>query len=254
MFDKQIHKDDFKLRILVTNGCNKACPNCLNDFQPKGCAYIDPVKAYEVIRPYCMFMRKKGLTPKVEFSGGEPGSHPFLWDMLIYAKQYGAFTKVNTNGLSLRHSLTTNVVDCWHVGVTECDPKLLAKIKKVNGQAQYVVTINDLGKLPIIIDFYKEVPIKLFADFNEKGERLKVIKNLILYYADKYKNIKTRHTGIQENRGKLCRGCKKKCITLKAIWLLPDGSITLCPQRERMIWRRTIPNMEELYSQHKVGG
>ncbi|MFW6272886.1 MAG: hypothetical protein ACOC2U_03805 [bacterium] len=33
--DKQIHANEFKLRILVTNDCNKSCKFCLNDFQPK---------------------------------------------------------------------------------------------------------------------------------------------------------------------------------------------------------------------------
>lgn len=35
VFDKRIHQDEFKLRLLLTNACNKNCVFCLNDFQDK---------------------------------------------------------------------------------------------------------------------------------------------------------------------------------------------------------------------------
>lgn len=258
MFDKQIHKDDFKLRLLLTNKCNKACKHCLNDFQPKGRDMLDPVRAYELIRPYCMFMRRKGLIPKVEFSGGEPGLHPFLGDMLVYAKQYGAFTKVNTNGLALRKSLP-GLVDCWHVGVNSVDTELLRKIEKVKGQAQYVVTYDRvLYDLWNIVGHYKNVPLKLFMDFNAEEQEASVIETYIDYAIELHPDAKTRFVGIQENRGKLCQGCKKKCITLKALWVFPNGSISLCPQGEKRIWKdhkssADLPDMGMLYNQHKVG-
>ena len=35
LFNKLIHQDEFRLRILMTDGCNKNCSFCLNDFQKK---------------------------------------------------------------------------------------------------------------------------------------------------------------------------------------------------------------------------
>ncbi len=46
------------------------------------------------------------------------------------------------------------------------------------------------------------------------------------------KTIKARYTGIQQNRGIGCTGCTNKCITLKALWLFPNGRTSTCPQLE----------------------
>ena len=35
LFDKQIHRNEFKLRLLMINACNRNCGFCLNDFQEK---------------------------------------------------------------------------------------------------------------------------------------------------------------------------------------------------------------------------
>jgi len=55
IFDKQIHKDDFRLRLLVTDGCNKNCHHCLNDFQTRPTdriKFLDPTVAKEIIKEY----------------------------------------------------------------------------------------------------------------------------------------------------------------------------------------------------------
>lgn len=256
MFDKQIHKDDFRLRLLLTNKCNKKCSHCLNDFQLKGNDFLSLGTAYIIISDYCSFMKKKGLEPRVEFSGGEPGLHPELHLMLRYAKKHDAFTKVNTNGLALKKEHLP-FVDCWHVGVTECDRKLLHDIISIGGQAQYVVMYNDLNKLHTIVNFYKSVPLKVFVDFYSNLTEKADMNYLIRHIASTHPNIKTRYTGIQENRGSLCKGCKKRCITLKALWVFPNGTMSLCPQHQRKIHiinSDSMPNMEMLYNQHNPGG
>jgi len=69
--------------------------------------------------------------------------------------------------------------------------------------------------------------------------------------------IRTRFTGQQLNRGKACLGCKKECVTLKALWYFPDGSSSTCPQNQRPkfdddSWDETV---EKAYNSHKyVGG
>lgn len=259
MFDRQIHRDDFRLRLLLTNKCNKECYHCLNDFQTKGNDYLSLSSAIRITYDYCLFMESKDLKPRVELSGGEPGLHPNLEHIISFAKACGAFVKVNTNGLAL-HSIPQEVrdqVDCWHVGVTGCDGDILYDIEEVNGQAQYVAVYSNLNQLHTIVDFYKNVPLKVFVDFYSNLTEKADMNYLIRYIASKHPNIKSRYTGIQENRGIICSGCKRKCITLKALWVFPNNTMSLCPQHQRKIHAINndfMPSMEMMYNQHKVGG
>lgn len=233
IFNKQIHKDDFRLRILVTDGCNKNCYHCLNDFQkklPYATRILDPMVAQDIIRSYCLFMGSKA---QVEISGGEPGTYPYLKDIVSFAKIFKAFVKVNTNGTAFQHSIS-KFVDCWHVGITHEEEELIPYIKKFKAQIQLVVTSKNIDRVDNIVKFYgrKFIPIKLFVDFFSEGEEKKQIEKKIVSIINKYPDfeIKSRYTGVQENRGILCQGCDKKCITLKALWVFPSGKVSPCPQ------------------------
>ena len=231
--DKQIHKDDFRLRLLVTDGCNKGCYHCLNDFQLKPTnrpKFLDPTVAKEIIKTYCLFMGSKA---QVEISGGEPGIYPHLKEILTYAKKFNAFVKVNTNVMALNWDIK-ELVDCWHVGVTEYNLFLSRDIKEVNGRAQIVVTDKNVGYARDMAALYglDDVPVKLFVDFFAFGGLKRRLVKAILTAIDEYPSfdITTRFTGVQENRGAWCSGCDKKCITLKALWVFPDGKVSPCPQ------------------------
>jgi len=232
-FDKQIHKDDFRLRLLVTNGCNKNCHHCLNDFQPKPrnrMRFLDPKLARGIIKEYCLLMAPKA---QVEISGGEPGIYPYLGDLVGQAKIFGGSVKVNTNGMAFSWGIE-DCVDRWHIGVTKCDRHLAEKTKEVGGQIQFVVISETPNRIRSIVEFYGSygIPIKLFVDFFAYGEEKKEIEGAIKAVIGLYPNldITTRYTGVQENRGAWCDGCNKKCITLKALWVFPDGRVSPCPQ------------------------
>jgi len=230
IFDKQIHKNDFRLRILVTNGCNKNCYHCLNDFQKKPISkpiFLNLNIAKHIIKDYCSIMKEKA---QVEFSGGEPGIYPHLTELVSFTKKFKPFIKINTNGTALDLGIDS-LVDCWHVGALYPDRDTL---KAINGQIQIVVTEKNLEMLDKIVSYYGEyrIPIKLFTDFF--SNKTEVLRKHIEEISQKYPSyvIKSRYTGIQENKGKLCNGCTKKCITAKALWVFPDGTISPCPQRE----------------------
>jgi len=70
-----IHRDEFRLRILLTNDCNKDCHFCLNDFQPKGKTYVHAFDVIDCIRAYGQFMKSIKEKSIVTFAGGEPGLH-----------------------------------------------------------------------------------------------------------------------------------------------------------------------------------
>jgi len=249
MFDKQIHRNDFRLRLLLTNDCNKHCYHCLNDFQPKSpIYYLDWNLAKRIIKDYCIFREDKA---QVEFSGGEPGLHPKFKDLVLYTKQFSPFIKVNTNGVALKHRSISGVVDCWHIGALYPHRDI---IKATNGQIQVVVTEKNLKVLDKIVSYYGEygIPIKLFTDFFSK--KTGVLQKHIEEISQKYPSyvIKSRYTGVQENRGKLCSGCTKKCITLKALWVFPDGTVSACPQKEKRDVYYNISQIIDAFEAHRV--
>lgn len=256
VFNKQIHKDDFRLRLLVTDTCNKDCYHCLNDFQPKPGSqvkFLDPTVAKEIVRAYCL---STGSKAQVDISGGEPGIHPYLKHLVGWAKEYGAFVKMNTNGMALNWDIE-EFVDCWHVGVTDFDQRLAEDIKRVGGRAQIVVTEHILGRIRHIVGQYGlcGIPVKLFVDFFAEGKMKRKIEREISTIIENYPgfDITTRYTGIQENRGVLCHGCTRKCITLKALWVFPDGKVSPCPRGE--VSRRAFDSnsVKTARDMHSVG-
>lgn len=268
MEDKMIHKDEFRLRLLLTNMCNKNCYFCLNDFQPKPNEFVDPIfldteRAIKIIDAYCSFMREKGEQQIVTFSGGEPGLHKDLAQLANVAILNGAITKIVTNGFAFNYQKDIKRLSCWHVGVTDIQP-----IPEMESDTviQIVVTDRIFGQqqLDDFISYYTHqgYRVKLFEDFYNNTT---YPRNTIELMKTKYGQlVESRHTGIQENRGKACEGCTRKCVTLKALWVFPGGIMTTCPQLQRKVynpWIDGAPRMEsvllkeaieEAYELHKA--
>lgn len=255
--DKLIHKDEFRLRVLLTNACNKDCHFCLNDFQPKEPKqYADMMDLMDCIRAYGSFMKYINKESIITFSGGEPGIYPHLDSILKIAKYRCDTVKVVTNGTAF-HQDRIPFVDKWHFGVTE------RSLIPMDAQqythrivVQYVVKDTDDEKdINHLVEFYRmaKIHVKLFVDFHSKNK----YKLQALIY-NVYKNfaitdVSTRFTGKQINRGPACDGCKKECVTLKALWYFPDGTSSTCPQGmvekyDDYSWDETV---EKAYKAHK---
>ena len=269
LFDKNIHRDEFRLRILMTDGCNKSCSFCLNDFQPKPKGkpkFICHSDAWSAITTYCALMQMNKRQPVVTFSGGEPGIHPSIHDILATARRHGAFVKVVTNGTALYLSELRNFVDCWHVSVTGKSQEIIDFLKYnpgYNVQIQHVVNHGEYPwrlyaaeALYDLVRFYgaHELPIKLWVNFFDSPGRQETSRKLIEHTAALFPKfeIKSRFTGKQENRGEACSDCRKDCVTLKALWVFPDGTASTCPQgikerRKPISWWKT---MERAYKLH----
>jgi hypothetical protein len=81
---------------------------------------------------------------------------------------------------------------------------------------------------------YRDIPVKLFADFYavDRDKVFDKIKEVMIQFPE----VSSRFTGKQINRGAACAGCKKDCVTLKALWYFPDGTASTCPQGERPLY------------------
>ena len=238
MINKQIHRDEIKLRILLTNKCNQNCGFCLNDFQPKGESFLYEDRALQAMTFYSLYFTGK-VPLQVYFSGGEPTLHNCLPTFLQYAKRLGCRTTLNTNGIGLVPKIydIRDTIDCLHVGVYRIDQELGAAVALLKGDIQSVYSKRFPHVTPDFIDYYTELgkhyfntptPIKIFKDIYEENDYEDFARRMLEMFP--HANLSFRHTGIQENRGEGCYGCDKKCVTLKAAWVFPDGGVSPCPQ------------------------
>ena len=234
MVDKQIHANELKLRILMTNICNMNCGFCLNDFQQRDHdEFVDFETVVAAITHYQNIIRSS-YPLQVYFSGGEPTMHRKLIDSMSYAKILGCRVTLNTNGTFPRimESRLSELSDQIHFGTYRQDKLLAERAQRMNGTIQCVYSVQHPYVNKSFLDFYLldyGLPVKVFQDFNEDPTSY----NYFMMWVKQqypYSNISFRHTGKQENRGNGCNGCTKKCITLKAIWLFPDNTLTCCPQ------------------------
>ncbi len=230
--NKQIHAQELKLRILMTNSCNQNCPNCLNDFQKKpkkGQEQFLKIETAKIaIKEYVSAFNKK-YPLQIYFSGGEPTLHPDLTDLISYAKSFNCHVTLNTNG-NFPDSLESDLKhfsDIIHFGTYKIDKKHAEKVKRMNGLIQGIYPQFNES----FIKFYSSynLPIKIFKDFyDNSNDYINFVEEITRKFPEA--NLSFRHTGIQENKGKGCSNCEKKCITLKAAWIFPDGGTSPCPQ------------------------
>jgi pyruvate-formate lyase-activating enzyme len=256
MDDKFIHKDEFRLRVLLTNKCNKDCRFCLNDFQKKGEDMASLLDVTDCIRAYGQFMRSIREASIVTFSGGEPGLYPWLDIALSHAKYYCDTVKVVTNGLAF-HADRKKFVDKWHFGVSDKDQSIVDIYKHITKDmiVQTVITDNmSFEEILDLIHFYHDegLIVKLFSDFHSQDResmRRKIEQTMDYFDSDR---VCTRFTGKQINRGLACAGCEKDCVTLKALWYFPSGKSSTCPQGRLSYydddtWDETV---EKAYAAH----
>lgn len=257
MHDKQIHRDEFRLRVLTTNMCIHGCRNCLNDFQQNVPGYLlDYDTLYNVSGEYLSIPNNK---PVVTFSGGEPALHPKLWSMLACFNSDNVILVTRESTLLQRKNYR-DVLDAvceLHISIGErISERTLYMIKDFPGKVvfQKVVyedtTYDELNTL-----CYGEVyPIKFFQDFYAPPAFDNKFLDMMQHLKEQNPGIDIRYrfTGVQENRGPGCHGCTKRCVTLKALWVFPDGSVSPCPQRPELRQRPRGTYMQDAVEFHKV--
>lgn len=266
VYDKNKHGDEFRLRLLLTDACNLKCQFCLNDFQGKpkyGYKFLHPTIARDYIGSYSYFVGENcSHVPLVNISGGEPGLHPDLLEIVEACSEFKVHLMLNTNGLVFKHRdwsqiakhvghLRVHVHPCEFIPYNEMGVNM-----PMSFQAVYTNPgLNDCYEG--LINYYsgRGGCVKFFVDFNGDEFLNKCYEDFIIRMRRKYPNtnIEARFTGIQQNRGDGCRGCKKKCITLKALWVFPDGKATPCPQGK--FPSAEIPfqkNVENAYEFHRL--
>lgn len=250
MIDKQKHAKEFRLRILLTNRCDRNCPSCLNDFQKKGGEYfIDPDFVEKHIEEYVLLCENKGIQPIISLSGGEPGLHPEFALIVQLAVQSGAKVQLNTNGLVDDLLWDKHKVDVrYHMGHD-------LRNKVVFGQTAVFIlsdfyTVEETKKF--IEPFYLGgMKIKTFAEYFSSEYFRTFTYPVWLLELGNYFPLTGRHTGVQENRGNGCDGCKNECVTLKALWLFPDNTSSFCPQGKGKNHKSFRHAMTSAYLKHK---
>jgi len=156
MIDKQIHRDELKLRLLMTNGCNLNCSFCLNDFQPKPCdkpLYLQASVARHAIDAYCRSV--DGVyPPQVYFSGGEPTTHEDLIELTAYAKSKGCRVTINTNGHLPDYMESRLSYDEIHFGTYRISHRHAERVRRMGGSIQCVYSLRNPYVDEAFLTFY----------------------------------------------------------------------------------------------------
>ncbi len=280
--DKQIHRDELRLRVLVTDDCNRGCPYCLNDFQAKPdssfqAKYIDPLVVYQAVESYVQFCEEKGLFPTISISGGEPGMHPRIKQIVDFSRTTHGCLQLNTNGLALKVLPKEQLkkIDSLRVHVHRYSEATMYTLREYRGQAVFVfqdIHYREVShRLALVrqIGLYTShgVPVKVFSDFNGSEDHYRAYESFVKEiqesqesHSDCNAEIIGRFTGVQENRGPGCDSCDKNCVTLKALWVHPDGRCTACARggTRHPLTQAYLPSewdtvLRHAYEFHKVG-
>lgn len=280
MIDKNVHHDQFRLKLLLTNQCNLNCNDCLNDFQgpsynPK--MYLRKITFDTMINSYLRLCGITGTKREIYLSGGEPTLSP---NFLSFVKTLISFQEtrvvINTNGHwpKLYHklnwnrellaydfeeslfTLTENNVKQsrleFHFGTHIESKALLNKILKFKGSAQTFLSNPQTTYKTIAFYANNGFKIKIFENFfgdtEHHNEYLRFIEKITKDFPEQ--EFEFRHTGIQTNRGGICRDCKIKCCTLKGIWVRGDDTVSPCPSKrfyDPLELPSEITNDDDLY-------
>ena len=89
---------DFTLQWHITHRCNLRCKHC---YQEDYSAFEDIDKIKPVLSQYSELIKQYNCIGRLNITGGEPLTHPGLYDLLDLARLKGMRTGVLTNGTLL---------------------------------------------------------------------------------------------------------------------------------------------------------
>lgn len=92
---EQFNYKDFTLQWHITHRCNLRCRHC---YQEDYSAFESLTDAEIILQQYCILLKTYGCNGRLNITGGEPLTHPHLFDLLHAARSKGIKTGVLTNG------------------------------------------------------------------------------------------------------------------------------------------------------------
>lgn len=260
-YSDDLHKYDLKLRCLLTDGCNLNCSYCLNDFQPKPSSnkYIVKKYLYDRISEYRSLCKLNNIKDEIYFSGGEPTRHPNFFE---FVEDVGSLNCdkfcLCTNGTSpfydyngftdIHISLHKPYLDMY--GLVNFITDRLTESENIKTLKNKIVfnfmfdqwSNDDVVK--IVNKFKSHCSFKIWADFY-KADDLNYMKRFS-EFTSSHEDIIHRNNFKPVNRGMLCTNCNRPCVTLKAIWLYPNNTLSVCPQKS------ISPNISDALVFHKA--
>lgn len=83
------------IRVLVTNGCNASCPNCIN----KAVRHNSNIMSANVFRELSEYFSNNGVK-NIRIMGGEPTIHPHFSQIIEIAQRYFERVTIFTNAIN----------------------------------------------------------------------------------------------------------------------------------------------------------
>ncbi len=135
---------DFTLQWHITHRCNLRCEHC---YQEDYSAFESPEKINAVLEQYCSLLKAYHCMGRLNITGGEPLTHPYLFDLLRLAWSKGIKTGVLTNGTLIGEWEARKLKAC-HVDYVQVSLDGMEKIHDfIRGKGSFEKAVNGIYAL-----------------------------------------------------------------------------------------------------------
>lgn len=135
---------DFTLQWHITHRCNLRCKHCYQDDYG---AFENPEKINDILEQYCDLLKAYGCKGRLNITGGEPLTHPHLFELLRLAWSKGIKTGVLTNGTLIGEWEARRLKAC-HVDYVQVSLDGMEKVHdSIRGKGSFEKAVNGIYAL-----------------------------------------------------------------------------------------------------------
>ena len=165
---------DFTLQWHITHRCNLRCKHC---YQEDYSAFENPDKINAVLEQYCDLLKAYNCKGRLNITGGEPLTHPYLFELLRLAWSKGIKTGVLTNGTLIGEWEARKLKAC-HVDYVQVSLDGMEKTHdSIRGKGSFEKAVNGIYAL-------KSKGIFTSISFTAQNQNYRELKKLSSFCRD----------------------------------------------------------------------
>lgn len=162
---------DFTLQWHITHRCNLRCKHC---YQDDYSAFQDMKDIENVLDQYCTLLKEYNCLGRLNITGGEPLTHPHLFEILRLAHSKGIKTGVLTNGTLIGEWDARKLKAC-HVDYVQISLDGMEKVHdSIRGKGSFRKAVNGIYAL-------KSQGIFTSISFTAQNTNLSELKKLAVF-------------------------------------------------------------------------
>lgn len=135
---------DFTLQWHITHRCNLRCKHC---YQEDYSAFESSEKINDILEQFCNMLKAYNCRGRLNITGGEPLTHPYLFELLRLAWSKGIKTGVLTNGTLIGEWEARRFRAC-HVDYVQVSLDGMEKVHdEIRGKGSFEKAVNGIYAL-----------------------------------------------------------------------------------------------------------